>query len=102
MIIVYLCAFEFFLQIPLFLVSLRGLVQRICRLRYFCKYQKIKINDDSNNNDDDSDNGDNNKYDDTDMEFVKKNLHRRIFRKKNLHRQFHLILMVLVRKKHKK
>ena len=33
-----------------------------------------------------------------DMEFVKKNLHRRIFRLKILHRQFHLISRVLVRK----
>ena len=33
---------------------------------------------------------------------LSKILHRRICRLKNLHRQFHLILTVLVRKKHKK
>ena len=37
-----------------------------------------------------------------DMEFVKKNLHRRIFRLKILHRQFHLISTVLVGKNTKK
>ena len=33
---------------------------------------------------------------------LSKNLHRRIFRLNILHRQFHLILTVLVKKKHKK
>ena len=65
MVIVYLCAFEFFTN---------SIFQFLYGVWYSasagwgnCKYKTIKINDDSNNNDDDSDNDDDNDNDDNDV-----------------------------------